>query len=109
VRTVFIDCRFCNNTASRFGGAIYHFMSHTGASLELHRCTLLDNYASQPGGTIYAKQTAANQPTSNLEMLVSDYGLMTASPRYLCSPVYAGANGYARVREYGAYILYSSM
>jgi hypothetical protein len=47
VRTIFTDCRFRNNTASLIGGAIYHIMPHAGASLELHRCTLLDNYAGQ--------------------------------------------------------------
>jgi hypothetical protein len=104
VRTVFSGCRLRNNTASLQGGAIYHDMPHAGASLELHRCTLLDNYAGEAGGGIWAVQGAANPPT-NLEMNATDNG-PTQYPRYSCSAVYTGAGGYAREWDYGTSTLF---
>jgi hypothetical protein len=108
VRTVFSDCQLRNNTANFLGGAIYHVMSHAGASLELHRwCTLLDNCAGVAGGAINAAQRAANPP-ANLEMLATDSG-PDVTPRWACTAVYDGGGvggGYAREWEYGVAILF---
>jgi hypothetical protein len=103
VRTVFSDCRMLNNTASLHGGAIYHLMQYAGASLELHRCTILDNYAGVAGGGIFARQIAANPPT-NLEM----HSVWRRGDGYSCSAVYTGAGGHAREWGYGTSILFIS-
>jgi hypothetical protein len=102
VRTVFSDCRLRNNTASYQGGAIWHQMLHAGASLELHRCILLDNYAGEDGGGVYARQIAANLPT-NLEMYTTDHG-PTSFPRYTWSALYDW--DYAREWDYGPSTLF---
>jgi hypothetical protein len=104
VRTIFSDCHLRNNTARLRGGAIYHSMQQAGASLELHRCIILDNYAGKAGGGIYARQIAANPPT-NLKMKAEDNG-PTIFPRYVCRTMYTGVGGFAREWNYGTSTLF---
>jgi hypothetical protein len=106
IRTVFIDCHFLRNSAGLDRGAIWHSMQHVGASISLHRCVLHDNYADRCGGGIHAAQTT-NNPATNLEMLVTFNG-PTSFPRYTCSAVYTGADGYAREWDYGSSVLFIS-